>query len=217
MNVSLNNEQRLFVIDIDDGYTCFGFDNCDRNVRQLADMLGDHNAIPEKGTIDQYLHYQSLVDQARKNGALGDRTWFDPGTPAKVQNILEQYRRTGRRIRLFYGDHATGRDWLEESDVIGTVGRSSGPLKSPILLSRRDSSGGCAILTSCIVRMLDVVTKREIYRHPTYEAPSFRIADASARGYQADVLVNGKTHARFKKRSSAERWVSFMAGLRFSP
>lgn len=39
------------------------------------------------------------------------------GTDVKVARILEQSRLTGQRIRIFYGDVETGRDWLDEYDV----------------------------------------------------------------------------------------------------
>ena len=61
---------------------------------------------------------------------------------------------TDRRVRLFLGDPETGRDWGEENDVTGYVGRSTGPSKVPLLLATRRSMGGGAILVDCVLRML---------------------------------------------------------------
>ena len=62
------------------------------------------------------IHYQRI------NGI-----YFHSETPADVARILEQARSSRRRIRLYYGDMRTRRDWLEEYDVEGHV-KSAKPL-----------------------------------------------------------------------------------------
>jgi hypothetical protein len=104
-----------------------------------------------------------------------DETYYDEGTPAEVRRLLEHARKTKQRIRVHYGDPVTGRDWGDVYDVSGTIGRSMGPRKIPLLLSRKGSMGGGAILTKSIVRIRPA--KRgprttDWYRHPTYAPPS---------------------------------------------
>lgn len=151
-------------------------------------------------------------------------TFYDHRTPYDVIEILEAARKTGSRVRLFFGDTETGRDWLEEYDVTGTVSRSMGPHKIPILISNRRSTGGGAILDHCILRIL--VNGVEKYRNPNYQEPDFviiptpesnAITMAEHRKYSKlpyTVKVNGLGHAAFKSKDAADRWVDFMRGKR---
>src|SRR5690606_35600903 len=93
----------------------------------------------------------------------------------------------------------------------GRVGRSIGALKVPLLIASARSSGGPAILTSCIVRLVDAATRRELYRHPEYNLPEFTVKTLSLNG-KVEVSANGRVYARFKSHDQAERWVKFMRG-----
>lgn len=210
-NVTANHEQRLFVIPAGGGYSCLGFDNCYSHAKQLSELLGLPDLAPreeEVGEVRQYKQYLKLVDAARHRD-LG--TYFEPGTPAEVRRILEEYRLNGKRIRLFYGDAETGTDWLDEFDVLGRIGRSTGPLKVPLVIATVRSSGGPAILTRCIVRLIDSASRRELYRHPKYNLPEFTVRILSLNG-KAEVCANGRSYARFASPAQAERWIAFMRG-----
>ena len=69
--VTLNEEQRLFVIPHEKGYTCLGFDVCEERSGKLAAWIqgkrSDYDLPPEttKGTLDAYARYQELLDYAR--------------------------------------------------------------------------------------------------------------------------------------------------------
>lgn len=146
-------------------------------------------------------------------------TYYKDTTPPEVIRALEQAYDEDCRIRIFLGDSKTGRDWLEENDVTGTVGRSTGPIKIPLLIRTNRSTGGGALLTDCIVRLL--VNGREVYRHPKYSIPLFSVFQEKPRQYK-DVpwgvyLDKEKSpHARFKTEQAARRWVAFMRGERLS-
>ena len=88
----------------------------------------------------------------------------------KVTEILERCRRHGTRVRLYYGDVETGRDWGEFNDVAGRIGRSMGPVKILILLHNASSIGGSGILDQCIVRIRYANRKNggNLYLHPKY-------------------------------------------------
>lgn len=213
MNVTINHKQRLFVIQTGGGYTCLGFDYCFDESSQLAERLGE--PLPgeeQRGTLEQYLQHQELISKARKVD-LG--TWFHRDTPKAVRDILESAHKSGTRLRLFYGDTQTGRDWLEEFDVIGTIGRSTGTLKVPQLIASSRSMGGGAVLDNCIVRIIDTATRRELYRHPQYVTPGFDLRHSSMIDHPWEVLHNGQIHARFKTAEKAKRWIAFMRGERF--
>ena len=119
---------------------------------------------------------------------------------------------TGRRVRLFYGDPATGRDWGDENDVTGYVGRSTGTDKVPLLLATPRSTGGGAILVSSVLRML--VDGCEIYCHALYTAPVWEPREGAEPGLPCEVWRDDWTVARFKSPAARERWLAFMRGER---
>ena len=219
MQISVNNEQRLFVIPAGKGYSCLGFDVCYRESLALALVMGLDDLLPEErevGSLEQYAKYRDLLRLASAHDGFRNTTWFNPATPLEVREILDRSRRVGNRLRLFFGDTETGRDWLSEYDVVGNVGRSSGTLKVPLIIANAKSSGGPAILDHCILRIIDCATKRELYRHPLYRVPHFELLPGDREGYDRTVNANGTVHARFKTQASAERWIAFMKGERMS-
>jgi len=100
-----------------------------------------------------------------------DGTSFSEGTPSKVIEILNRFmHKRNARLRLFYGDRVTGRDWGEVHDVTGYIGRSSGTQKIPLLIAKSGSTGGGGILTNAIVR-IEYANKKDgglLYKHPKY-------------------------------------------------
>jgi hypothetical protein len=101
-------------------------------------------------------------------------TTYNDKTPQAVINILEQSRRTRQRLRIHYGhteateDHQAGRDWLEENDVTGHVGRSMGTIKIPLMIANANSSGGPGLLEHCIVKIRTAAGNTILYKHPNY-------------------------------------------------
>lgn len=238
MDVTINQEQRLFVIPSGEGYSCMGFDNVFKKLKQIVEFLYlkdewgllwqvDEN---EKGTIAQYALYLKAVSEVAKANIKD--TWFDPDTPFEVRRVLERYRRSENTLRIFYGDTKTGRDWMEENEVRGRVGRSNGIFKVPLMVEPGES-GGPAMLDSCIVRMQDGRTGRELYRHPLYNLPEMEIRSTegitvswhqgkppkllSEMGYTHGVWVRDEkgefsNHANFKSYGKACRYVAFITG-----
>ena len=141
MDVVINHEQELFVVSAGKGYSTLGFEHVFKQLKQLVARLNLSIQIreDEKGTIGQYADFQRAINEAAKANL--KETWFNLDTPVKVRRILEQYRKSGKAIRLFYGDVERGEDWLEENDVVGKIGRSSGTFKIPILLQNGESWG----------------------------------------------------------------------------
>jgi hypothetical protein len=88
-----------------------------------------------------------------------DGTHYSDDTPRAVIDVLERARRAGQRIRVHYGTTegslahrnggTIGEDWDDVFDVTGTVSRSIGPKRVPLIAARRDSIGGSAISDSC--------------------------------------------------------------------
>jgi hypothetical protein len=80
-----------------------------------------------------------------------DGFYFDEKTEENaIKEILKAYN--GKyRIRIWYGDEK--KSWNEEHDVIGTIGKSTGTIKIPLLIKSSRSYGGIRILDYCIVRI----------------------------------------------------------------
>lgn len=135
-------------------------------------------------------------------------------TPVAVVQVLERARQNRTRIHVSYGDATTGRDWLEEWDITGFVGRSIGPVKVPLLIANRRSLGGGAILDHCIVRIRLSAGGGILYQHPTYHYGTLAIRRKAepitlpdGRVLTIDVIQDGKVHASFESMDKARRWV----------
>lgn len=142
-------------------------------------------------------------------------TSYNPETPEAVIRVLEACRASGIRIRVHYGDRATGLDWHEENDCEGRVGRTMGPsVKAPILLYKSSSSGGGIILTHCIVGIRTTgKSGKWLYKHPTYWAKVFTVHLVTCdRGYNYEVRADGEAVARFKSDKAAYRYIDKVAG-----
>ena len=133
--------------------------------------------------------------------------FFDPRTPKEVCDLLSYYNSANPepRVRLFYGDPETGRYWLNEYDVMGYIGRSTGPIKIPLLIHRRASDGGPSILDHCIMRITR--DRQVVYENPKFFIPTFEIEDCR-------VIVDGDLYAVCDTPLKARRLVSFLMGDR---
>lgn len=139
-------------------------------------------------------------------------------TPDNLVNLLERIRLSGRRVRLFYGDVKTGRDWLEEYDTMGVISRSTGEIAVPILIRNKRSLGGSPILDHCIVKV--TVDGNPVYVHPNYHQHQLFIDSTpvtiNGKVYQATVCIQDrgipKPHARFETVEKAVRWLDFITG-----
>ena len=214
MNVTLNADQRLYVIACGDGHSCLGFDNAHDHADQIAGRLeepalafgdGDH------GTLQGYAKYRAAIE-AWGHSRLREQTYFDPATDPQVARVLERCRRDRRTVRLMLGDTDTGRCWLDEFHVVGRIGRSTGTLKVPLLIEG-GASGGVAILTSCVLRIVDWTSGRDLYRHPACQAPDLAIRRATEDpALPWEVLHAGAVAACFADIGKAGAYVAFMCG-----
>lgn len=139
-------------------------------------------------------------------------TCFHADTPLAVIEILEEVRGTRRQIRLYYGDTATGQSWFDENEVIGTIGRSCGNLKVPLLIEPHED-GGPAILDHCIVRIDSPF--RTLYQHPTFRVGEVAVHKGAHVDYPWSVSIDGKVHAGFRGKRQANVFAAFIQGQRF--
>jgi len=153
-----------------------------------------------------------ITEQSRYRIANG--TSYDVRTPEEVVRVLEQARLNRIRLHISLGDTTTGRDWLEENDVYGYVGRSMGPIKVPLLIANRRSLGGGAVLDHCVVRIRKCAGGQVLYQHPDYHFGTLSIqlkeqAVELPDGWllSVDVIHNGSVHASFESIEKACRWM----------
>ena len=137
-------------------------------------------------------------------------TSFSVGTPDKVIAILESARKSRARVRVFYGGD-DGKDWMEENDTIGYIGRSTGSIKIPLLVRTSRSYGGGSLLDDCIKRI--TIDKREAYRAKDYSLPCLTIKKNEG-SLPFSVYADGKTYANFASYEKALNYVGFLRGER---
>lgn len=138
----------------------------------------------------------------------------------KLWNLLSSLVHSGRRVRIWYGDTETGRSWNEEHEVTGTIGRSCGNIKIPLLLKNSRSYGGGALLDDCIVRIDDIHQKRTLYKHESFHVEKLEVEIDSGSEYPYRVMQHkdsGEVQnvANFKDNNTAFRWIDFMNGDRY--
>lgn len=158
-----------------------------------------------------------METQTQTQYVIVNGTAYHAETPQAVINLLENSRQSGTRLRVFYGDTATGRDWLEENDVCGRVGRSTGTIKIPLLIKSSLSTGGSALLDNCIVKIM--IGKNVVYQHPAYNQPKFVLREKLSNGRVAVQTQFGNLReicARFDTQTQAQRYIDFMTGKRMS-
>lgn len=140
-NITLNNEQRLYVIPCGEGYTCLGFDVAFEKAEKIAAEL--HKAgwintqaadnltpkISQKGSLVAYADYEHLVTLAQRyHAATGKRLSCELtpqliGLEGKRVEVVDSYGET-RRFK---------------------VGKSTGWIPCHIELANARSSGGGAV------------------------------------------------------------------------
>ena len=151
-------------------------------------------------TVTEKLSNGNTIEYKVING-----TAYHNSTPQTIINILENARLTHKRIRIFYGDVETGKDWKEEYDTIGFIGRSTGNIKIPLLIKTERSFGGGALLDHCIVKI--TVDKKTVYQHNNYNTGSFEIKNNNM------VYCNNINIANFKTNQQAKNYIAFLQGI----
>ena len=143
-------------------------------------------------------------------------TAYRKDTPEDVIKILEFAMKNKERIRLFYGDTKTGKDWLQNFNTTGTIGRSTGQTKIPLLINNSRSQGGYAVLDNCIVKI--TIDKRTVYQNPKYHLPAMEIKEAGEnlkiKGYFYSVFADGENIYNCKTLQQAENKIVFHKGIR---
>lgn len=125
---SINRTQRLYVMKAGHGYSCLGFDVCEKRRAAILQWLGMPVETMRKGTKKHYAAYRAACDMAKaRYDATGQKC------PAELTPALRGLE--GRRVAIVKDGEEISRFW---------VSRSNGWMPCHIEISRRGSSGGCA-------------------------------------------------------------------------
>lgn len=130
-------------------------------------------------------------------------TAYHNETDIAVINALEYAREYHINIKITYGDTKTGRNWMEEHEVYGHVGRSTGKIKIPLLVNHL-AYGGYHLLDHCVIRIRDTQNGRILYQHPKYTLPEIQITQGDMPEYPFNTVVNGVLYGRHRTRRSAQ-------------
>lgn len=122
--VSVNSPQALFVIPSGSGYSCLGFDVCERRRERYAHALGVKLDPQPRGSLDQYASYHELLVRVCS-------------LPARCDADLcpQLIGLEGKRVEVVTHYGETRRFW---------VGKSTGVLPIHLEISRRNSMSGSA-------------------------------------------------------------------------
>ncbi|MCC5610545.1 hypothetical protein LC612_28300 [Nostoc sp. CHAB 5834] len=148
--------------------------------------------------------------------------FFHPDTLPAVRSVLTRAYLNKKVVRIWYGDPATGKAFPDEFEVLGTVGRSTGPVKVPLLVLPGEDGGG-QISAHVIVRIDFVETTktdgpfpkvsqslRNAFKHPSFNTGSWKTG--SLDDSEVSVFHEGSIHARFPSALLAQLYISFMKG-----
>ena len=181
--------------------------------------------------IEEKLDNGNTIYYVEKNGM-----YFSVGLYLKKENKLKVYKNVNEallntllnsynfkfRIRIWYGDLETGRSWNEEYDTMGIIGRTTGKIKTPILINNSRSGGGGAVLMGSIIRIDDIEDKITLWKVPNFHVEDMKVYEIFGNEnykYQVAKLSedSGKweVQASFKTEKQAYNWVAFMLGERY--
>jgi len=136
--------------------------------------------------LDNNSNNNQVIDSNGIKYKIINDTAYHVETPEQVINILEDARLnrfsgSSSRLRLYFGDNVTGKDWEEIYDVSGYIGRSTGTIKVPLLINNSRSTGGGALLDHCIVKIETSKGKELLYKHHNYHRPNKYTVDITLR------------------------------------
>ena len=135
-------------------------------------------------------------------------TSYHIDTPSDLCDILEECRVKKVRIKVNYGDPTTGQDWLEEHDIRGYVGRSTGQIQMPLLVYNKRARGGGALLDDQILKVRETNGGYVLWEHPNYKQPTFEIVPDLSVPYPYAVYVDGEIRAAFPTVEQAYKYIN---------
>lgn len=173
------------------------------------------------GNIAYYVNFANTDIEVGLYIKNEDRLEVFDNLDAKLVSIILQYRNSKERLRLFYGDIHTGRSWNEEYNVTGSIGRTCGNFKVPVLLNNSRSYGGEAISIGSLIRIDEISTHQTLWQVPNFHVEKLYVKHTPVnKDYPYAVMqLRDKESisniANFKTETQAKHWIDFMYGKRY--
>jgi len=86
--------------------------------------------------------------------------------PPALVTLLEYHRVKGTRLLFTFGNVETGEVWESLTPERGRIGRSTGPRPIPLLVRTSRSFGGEALMSHCILRIVESRGGKLVYSKP---------------------------------------------------
>jgi len=137
---------------------------------ETFDLISKEKINLNKVTPDAKNEIQKVLEENNYGyKQYNDNLFFNDETSNQIKEVLDRLNKTKTRVRIDTGDTNTGISWGEEYDIAGTIGKSGGKIKVPLLINNSQSSGGGEILTHCIVQIRETPSGKLIYQHENYK------------------------------------------------
>ena len=130
-------------------------------------------------------------------------TCYHMDTPEDLIIILEGLIGTRTKVKIYLGHASTGECWPEEHDSIGTIGRSTGWVKIPLLVPAR-SYGGPALMDNHVLKIVTYPDRRLVYQHPNFKQHTVEIKQIGMPGGIYETWYNNHLHGRHTSKLSAQ-------------
>lgn len=153
---------------------------------EVYNYVSEYGSPKQKSKLKKYSSFEAggkplgstglFNDGGQVEYKVVDGTSYHKETPKAVIDVLENSLKTRKRIVLDYGDVKTGKSWGETNDVRGYVGRSTGTIKIPLLVSNSRSHGGGGILDHCILKISESAGGKVLYQIGNYK-PADKFAE----------------------------------------
>lgn len=192
------------------------FASAARNTRQSFKSL----VLTYVGALSRKARQSGLAEITSDLVGLDHIEWYGLTDEGRLFDALLRAAVNKTRLRIFYGDSLTGRDWLEEMDIFGEVAVSKGNGQTSVYLKSMVGTRQrrVPLMANNIVRLVDMDTMEVVYSHRNYHSPAMRIIynpDRVDLNYEVEVLKpNGsfELHTRFACPDEAANYIHFMKG-----
>jgi len=135
-----------------------------------------------------------------------DNTYFHLDTPDNLCALICELISKEIKIKVFLGDPKTGENWNEEHDTIGTIGKSTGTIKRPLLVPIR-AYGGSALMTDRVVAIYTLKdrhnTRKCLYKCDKFKFSNIVIQEGNLPEYPYSVYIDGELYSNHKTERSA--------------
>ena len=215
MTVSIHVDavNRLFICTYSGESRVLDFSTVQSNANALAGRLSRNDlliGIDELASRTAFEKYQVLLSLAAKQN--WSELWYDPRVSISARQALQSAKVTGRKVRIFYGNAATGQDSLMHKGVVGWIGglRVDG-LPRVGLSEHQGQPAGHRVHELDVVRVVDIGSFVDVYRHSNYHLPKVEVLESLTGAHQ--LRVDDVPLFEAEHKAILTKWQRFFCGV----